>query len=460
MWRVSADDNDSWNVEIEETGQKLELRATGDTTTLTSSLVGHWTMNDNAADTNVVDSSVNGNNGTAQQNTNVLSTTGKINGALTFNGTSDYIDVGTVIGTGAYTKVAWVKRADGDFFNNIVSSSTMASTASHALFAPYYWQFKLSAGHVEPYNAVQDSTGLEADRWYHVAVTYDPDVDSGKMVLYKDGVEIDSATSVPANSAIASTYIGKYNGVGYINGSLDNVMVFDKTLTTEEIEALYNEGNGTETIPVERFGAEFRSNSWSFDNTSDFQTKIDFHYSELSNPNGSIGITVGNGDSYVSISAGSENNNKYFYYKTNIGGSEVVEKEARATDDGTLYISYDSNSNELYLSHAGYGSGNAYAWLSISNPLQSQWSSPVQVIIGGGSERVILNAGNAYLDNFEINQAAMLGWEPVNDINGDGFINWFDIQIIIGNWLGTGQGDVNNDGIVNLRDIAEVALAW
>ncbi|MHC4457842.1 MAG: hypothetical protein ACYS0I_12295, partial [Planctomycetota bacterium] len=31
-------------------------------------------------------------------------------------------------------------------------------------------------------------------------------------------------------------------------GSIDNVMIFDRALTAEEIETLYNEGNGTETF--------------------------------------------------------------------------------------------------------------------------------------------------------------------------------------------------------------------
>jgi len=302
---------------------------------------------------------------------------------------------------------------------------------------------------------------LTVDTWYFVAVTFDPAVGSGTMVLYKNGAQIDSATSVATQPASTSTYIGRFwNGYNF-TGSIDNAMVFDRALTADEISELYNRSNGgDESIPaVDSFGAEFSSNIWSIDNSGDFQAKIDYHYSDLSASNGSMGITVGNGK-YVSVSAGSEDNNKYFYYKTNIGGSEVVEKVARASDDGILYISYDSSVNELYLSSSGYGSGNAYVWTSIGNPLQPTWTSSVQVKVGGSSERVVLNSGEAYLDNFEVSQGNVLGWEPRNDVDGDGFINWLDIQLIITNWLGTGQGDINSDGIVNLKDIAEVGLAW
>ena len=54
--------------------------------------VGHWRMNDNAANAYVMDTSGNDITGTAQQNTEDIDTTGQINGDLTFNGSSsDYI---------------------------------------------------------------------------------------------------------------------------------------------------------------------------------------------------------------------------------------------------------------------------------------------------------------------------------------------------------------------------------
>ena len=114
----------------------------------------------------------------------------------------------------------------------------------------------------------------------------------------------------------------------------------------------------------------------------------------------------------------------------------------------------------MYLSHVGYGSGNAYIWQTISNPLQVQWSSPVDVAIGGGSDGVALGSGEAYLDNFEIATATLLGWPPATDLDSDGFIGWGDIAVMRENWLGTGPGDINNDGIVNFLDFAELGLAW
>jgi hypothetical protein len=220
--------------------------------------VGHWKMNDNAASKVVVDNSGNGKNGTAQQNTAVLHTTGKIGGALTFNGTSDYVDVGNVVSPGAYTKIAWVKRDVGSYYNNIISSGDVFS---HALYAPSTYSFKLSAGHVNPFNQVQDPTPLDVNVWYFVAVTFDSSVEAGKMVLYKNGVQVAQASGVPTPSPSTTTCIGRFYSTNAYNfkGLIDNAMIFNRALTGEEISLLYNNGNGVETFPASGINVDFNN---------------------------------------------------------------------------------------------------------------------------------------------------------------------------------------------------------
>jgi hypothetical protein len=259
MWRVFEDDHDGAGVV--EYANRLNLDATGKLVAMAYSCVGHWKLNDNQTNTTVLDSSGKQNDGTAQRNTEILHTTGKIDGALIFNGSSDYVNLGYVIGTGAYTKVAWVKREDGNFGNNIISSAT----ASHAFFAPSAYSFKLSAGHNGVWDVVQDTEQLAADQWYQVAVTFDPDVDSGKMVLYKDGAVVDEANNVPSLTGASSTYIGRYAGGNGFYGSIDNVFIFDRALTSDEISILYNQGNGTETFPHDTLLAHYASRCWGFD---------------------------------------------------------------------------------------------------------------------------------------------------------------------------------------------------
>ena len=137
-------------------------------------------------------------------------------------------------------------------------------------------------------------------------------------------------------------------------------------------------------------------------------------------------------------------------------------QDSRSVDDGMLYVSYDADSNEIYLSHVGYGSADA------NRTLACQWTSAsVEVSVGGGSG-VTLGLGEAYLDNFVVDQATMLGWLPVTDLYTDGYIDVADLAVIADNWLSTDAGveggDINGngagDGIVNFRDVAELGLAW
>jgi hypothetical protein len=431
---------------------------------LTSVCVGQWKANDNAANKTVADSSGKGHDGTAQQNTNVLHTTGKIDGALVFNGTSDYVDVGNVIGTGAYTKVAWVKREAGATAYNIISGD-----AGHFLWAPHYsgymYNNKLTAGHNSIFNIVQDTVSLDVNVWYMVAVTFDPCVSSGRMVMYKNGAEVNEANNVPTQGTSTKTYIGRFSTGYYMKGAIDNAMVFNRALTAEEIAALYNQDKGTETIPgagaPAMQQASFVPNGWRLDPARNLAVKVDFHYGDTSSAEGWTGMSVGDDIDYVSISAGSDGNASYYYYEASVDGTTVSEKQARTSNDGTLYITYDVNATarKFYLSHTGFGSENAYTWQA-QNPTQGQWALPLDVSLGGGAAGLSIGSGKAYIDNFEMKTAGFLGWPPVNDINGDGYVDIYDLRIICENWLDSGQGDIDNSGLVDFGDLAELGLAW
>ncbi len=237
---------------------------------------------------------------------------------------------------------------------------------------------------------------------------------------------------------------------------------YDNARVVEDVNRLEMRATGD----VNDLAAFYVANGWSFDVNESFAVEVDFHYSGISDRDGWVGMTVENDNSYVSISAGSDSSESYFYYETVVDGNTVFEKELRDSNDGTLYISYDADSNSLYLSHVGYGSDYAYHWGTISDPLQVQWASPVDVAIGGGSNSVALDTGWAYLDNFKIIGAQLLGWPPATDLDGDGFIGWGDVGVMSEHWLADPntdpniEGDLNNDDIVNFLDFAEFGLAW
>jgi len=453
MWRLSVENNAG----IIEDANRLNIGAEQQLD-LMPSCTGHWTMNDNAANTTVTDSSGNNHNGTAQRNTDILHTTGKIDGALIFNGSTDYVAIGDIIGTGAYTKAAWVKleSSTSTYNHNILSGKP-----SQAFWAPNWYGNKLSAGHNSVWNQVQDSNSLAFGTWYFVAVTYDATAQT--LTLYKNGTAVSTgATTTP--QPLTELNIGRYdNTATHLKGSIDNVMLFNRALTTDEIAALYNAGAGTETVPqYTTSNSEYSANSWSIDPNENFQAKVDYHYSAAASPAGRIGMTIENNyNNYVSILAGADGNSPYFQYEQVVNGTVTSSGEtSRTSNDGTIYISYNAASDELYLSYTGYGSANA--WQTISGLLDGQWlSNPLGIALGGGSDGGAIDDGQAYLDNFEVDSGSLLDWPVPSDLNNDGYIDLLDIKVMSEHWLEIGSGitgDLNGDETVNFIDFAEITI--
>ena len=264
-----------------------------------------------------------------------------------------------------------------------------------------------------------------------------------------------------------------------------------------EIRAV-SEANGHEAI--------YASNEWKLDSVEDFSLKVNFHHKvagkrrrhvlkKLVSNYGSynrisldancntkqlcqkcvkciteqdswlfIRLTPDcSDDNYISFEAGRDATGRYWQYEEVVDGNVAsAEQTFRDSDDGTLYVSYDAIADELYLSYTEYGSEDA--WQTISGLLQNEWAGePIYVYIGGGSDNVAINSGEAYLANFAVNTGVLLDWPPKTDINGDGYIDWLDIDVLCEQWLETGEdldADINGDNTVDFKDFAEFAEVW
>ena len=87
----------------------------------------------------------------------------------------------------------------------------------------------------------------------------------------------------------------------------------------------------------------------------------------------------------------------------------------------------------------------------------------MKVYVGGGSDSVAISSGQIYVDEFAINKGGLLEWPPKTDIDGDGYIDWFDLEMLGDQWLNSGsgwQGDINGDNEVNFEDFSWLAEVW
>ncbi len=193
------------------------------------------------------------------------------------------------------------------------------------------------------------------------------------------------------------------------------------------------------------------ANGWGFSTADSFSFKADFYCSLPSRPEyyefnialGLLRAPMTTKDNEVDITAGSYveeyGNEAYFTCNKNTDGNYVDEgHKTRTQDGGILYISYDANKDELYLSDTGYWIANA--WVTIPGLLKGEWGSAfVKPYLGGGYVyNIALDSGDAYLDNFVVDSGTIVQiceYALSGDLNNDCRVDFLDFAIMASNWL-------------------------
>jgi len=166
-------------------------------------------------------------------------------GAFDFDG-NDYLEGGDILPLDApYTKTAWI-RVTGSGFRNIMSADFQGDN-NHTFKVNN--DGTLTAGHSGGTAVVQDPAALTNGQWYFAAVTFD--FATGEMILYKDGVPVDSdIVAAPLRSvADATVQIGALDGLFGMVGNIDDARIYDGVLTPEQISSL--NANGTSEMVAE-----------------------------------------------------------------------------------------------------------------------------------------------------------------------------------------------------------------
>jgi hypothetical protein len=218
--------------------------ANGLTGTLTTGLVGYWPFCGNAND-----ASGNGNNGTVNGPMLTTDRFGNANSAFDFNGTS-YIQINPNLGnfqTGNFTLSCWVYDQDAVNGGVIISKRNAPSNGS---FFTMGWVNS-------PAYEINQSTSIDhfsygyAQSFLNAWHCYTFTRTGNSIKIYLNGNLINtSTTSIVHNiSNLANlTFGARYNGsqVGeFFLGKIDDIGIWNRTLTTTEIQQLYNQGQAT-----------------------------------------------------------------------------------------------------------------------------------------------------------------------------------------------------------------------
>ncbi|MFC1755117.1 LamG-like jellyroll fold domain-containing protein, partial [Thermoproteota archaeon] len=172
---------------------------------------------------------------------------GYIGGAYEFDGVDDYIDVGEVNFTEELTYELWVKINSYGTGAKIISKRTLGTNYFHFLgLISNRIYAGVGNGTTNTWTTSTSYTPSTGE-WHHVAFTYK---NSDKVArIYVDGIERISDTLDNELVAFnANITIGRDsdNAISYFNGTVDEVRIFNRSLTEQQILALYN--NRTDLI--------------------------------------------------------------------------------------------------------------------------------------------------------------------------------------------------------------------
>lgn len=215
----------------------------------TIGLLREFKLNDNAADTVVVDSSPNAVNGTLEggDNTADISDDGKVGTSLLFNGIDDYVDIGVIDLDDTFTISLWAYIAVADNFGiqTLVANTTTTNIADG--FKLFVNNNSTSDGRVI-FEAGNGTNGSNAntiagaftfDQWNHIAVRVTRSTTACNFFINGINMDEDNTTRNDFGNNQAINIGRMTNDLFYITGRLDMVRLYSRFLTEAEIRATY-----------------------------------------------------------------------------------------------------------------------------------------------------------------------------------------------------------------------------
>ena len=223
-------------------------------------LIAHYKF-DETSGTTAADSSGSGNTGALTNMAGTEWATGKVGGALNFNGSGGYVQLSqvTAIGSTSSTVAMWVKipvppngnlgasERVGNIIGNYNSSPNMNLEVHNKGKIRYFWN--------NGEKSVFGSLDLRDNQWHHLAFVRDKDND--KLFGYIDGV-VDLTTNGSASDVSFNTSfrIGRDNRGGSgipFHGSIDDLRIYDSAFSAGEVSALAAGGGAGAPEPAETF---------------------------------------------------------------------------------------------------------------------------------------------------------------------------------------------------------------
>ena len=232
-------------------------------------------------------------------------TGGTTNYGVTFDGTNDFIRATGykgITGTAARSIGVWIKTTVSGMIVNWGTNSPGQRFGIRVNVNSYGTYGALKAEVNSGYTT--GTTDLRDGNWHHIVVTASSGISANQFKLYVDGSleTVSSSMSRTMNTANSGdVYLGSYTGSNhFFNGDMDKFGIWNKELSSTEITALYNSGDG---ISAASNSGNYTSSSnlvayWEMDEGTGSTTTD-------SSPNSNTS-TLTNGPTWVEISSGNQ----------------------------------------------------------------------------------------------------------------------------------------------------------
>jgi len=379
--------------------QSITLFVIPGTNTPPTSLQAHYAFESNAQD-----SSGNANHGTATALTYVAGKVGSL--AAQFNGTSSYVSIPRSV-TDDFTVAMWVKTTDtagsagAQWWNGkgLVDGEVGGGGADWGT-AIVNGKFVLGVGSSEGDTTLASSVNINDGIWHHVAATRNNT--NGAMAVYVDGVLRASGIgptgprTFPSSLRIASLQTGN----NFLNGTLDDVRLYDRILSVGEIAALVAPPLAPTNL-VATIGDASVALSWSA------SSNATSYYIKRSLTIGSGYSAIATNTSLTFTNTGLSNGTLYYFVVSAVGpageGTNSVAVSARPTSSAPVTVSAVSAAGQVQLSwpadHTGWqlqSQTNSLAiglgtnWVNVAgSPQTNQMRLPINAPDGAAFFRLV-----------------------------------------------------------------------
>ncbi|MHC4585081.1 MAG: LamG domain-containing protein, partial [Planctomycetota bacterium] len=205
--------------------------------------VAHWMLDETEG--NTANDSIDDKNGTLHGNPVWQPASGKVGGALLFDGVDDYVSTPFILDPAkvSFSVFAWIK---GGAPGQVIISQTDVTVdrgtkpGSAWLWADSSYGRLITRLMHPPFDPLVSESVITDGQWHHVGLVYD--YDELKRCLYVDGAEAaKDATVVGGVDSNGDLYIGvdkTLAAASFFTGLIDDVRIYDEVLSAEEVAEL------------------------------------------------------------------------------------------------------------------------------------------------------------------------------------------------------------------------------